>query len=157
MTEQELKACRAAFEEWDDSDYGLSFIMREQDQSEIEWQMACIKDAAWQGFYTAWNNREALQGWQDIESAPKNIVILVHYKNRCGKNRIIKARYITKYTEENSSGEEWCDYDEENDTYYDREGWYEEIDNWPDYSHIAFCEGKPDLWMNLPNPPLSKI
>lgn len=91
--------------------------------------------------------------WQPIETAPKNTVILVFYKNSCDKGRIVIARYITKYTEENHLREDWCDYNEENDTYYDREGWYEEIDNWPDYSHLAFCEGVPTYWMPLPQPP----
>lgn len=99
---------------------------------------------------------KAAEGWQPIETAPLNTIILVHYKNGCGKSRVIKARYITKFTEENHSGEDWCDYNEASDTYYDPEGWYEEIDNWPDYSHVAFCGNNPDAWQPLPTPPIAE-
>lgn len=90
--------------------------------------------------------------WQPIKTAPTNLHILVHYKNSLGKSRIVKARFIPKFTEENDNGE-FCDYHEERDIYYDPEGWYEAIDNWDDFSHVAFCNGEPDFWMPLPEPP----
>lgn len=92
--------------------------------------------------------------WQLIETAPKSTTILVFYKNCFGNGRIVKARYVEKDTEE-SDGEysDNAEYNEEKDMYFTPEGWYELIDNWPDYSSCHIHEGEPTHWMPLPEFP----
>ena len=45
-----------------------------------------------------------------------------------------------------------CEYSEEDDEYYLREGWYEVIKNWDDYNSVA-VEDFVTHWMPLPQPP----
>jgi len=45
------------------------------------------------------------------------------------------------------------EYDETTDTYYWAAGWYECIDNWDDYSHVAVSEGAVTHWMQMPDAP----
>ena len=44
------------------------------------------------------------------------------------------------------------DYDEEEDNYYLKEGWYEVIYNWDDYSSVVIGDFVTH-WMPLPEPP----
>lgn len=45
------------------------------------------------------------------------------------------------------------EYDEAEDEYYVREGWFERIENWDDYTDIAVCDFTITHWMPLPEPP----
>ena len=45
-----------------------------------------------------------------------------------------------------------CEYSEEDDEYYLREGWYEVIKNWDDYNSVA-VEDLVTHWMPLPELP----
>ena len=45
-----------------------------------------------------------------------------------------------------------CEYSEEDDEYYLREGWYEVIKNWDDYNSVTVGDFVTH-WMPLPNPP----
>ena len=45
-----------------------------------------------------------------------------------------------------------CEYSEEDDEYYLREGWYEVVKNWDDYNSVA-VEDLVTHWMPLPEPP----
>lgn len=45
-----------------------------------------------------------------------------------------------------------CEYSEEDDEYYLREGWYEVIKNWDDYNSVT-VEDSVTHWMPLPQPP----
>ena len=45
-----------------------------------------------------------------------------------------------------------CEYSEEDDEYYLREGWYEVIKNWGDYNSVT-VEDSVTHWMPLPQPP----
>lgn len=93
--------------------------------------------------------------WLPIESAPKGVAVLIHYKNRLGKSRVIKARYIERFTEEAGHDcEEGVDeYDEANDRYTYTQGWWEMIDNWDEYGFVMVHEGQPDMWHPIPTPP----
>jgi hypothetical protein len=68
--------------------------------------------------------------------------VLATYKNRLGKLRRIRAQYIAPKTREQNVEHDELEgeYDEATDTYYWTAGWYECIDNWSDYSHVAVCE-----------------
>ena len=83
--------------------------------------------------------------------------ILAFYLNSLGKPRRIRAVYIAEKTRE-AGPEEFQDggavYDETRDTYYWPAGWYERIDNWDDYSHVAVIEGEVTYWMEIPAGPV---
>ena len=70
--------------------------------------------------------------WQPIETAPSGKAVLIHYKNRLGNSRVIKARYIQRFTEEAVND--------------DGEG----VD---DYAFVMVNEGQPTHWMPLPETP----
>lgn len=94
--------------------------------------------------------------WQPIETAPHQKNVLIAYTNELSKSRVVKAKFVPRYTEE-APCEGFCDsgcdeYDEENDRYTVIEGWYEQIDNWDAYSEI-FIHYKPTHWQPLPAPP----
>ena len=79
--------------------------------------------------------------------------VLACYVNRANKLRRIRAHWIAAKTEESSGDNDFGEYDEEADTYWTPEGWYEQIDNWGEYSAVAVCEGTVTHWMPLPAPP----
>ncbi len=77
--------------------------------------------------------------------------VLVYGKNSYSKDRILRARYLPQYFKEdlgNFLGD--VEYNEEDDTYYWPEGWYEtnefEETNW-------MIEFEVTHWMPLPPPP----
>ena len=93
--------------------------------------------------------------WQPIETAPKSQVVLVFYKTALGKGRIVKARYIEKYTEieDEDYFEGFHEYSEEKDEYFYPEGWVEMVDNWEEFSSVPMHDQKPTHWMPLPEAP----
>lgn len=90
--------------------------------------------------------------WMPIEEAPKGAMVLVYYKNALGKSRIVKAFYAQKHTLE--CDEDFADYDEDADQYYAPEGWYEDIDNWDEFSSIRITCGEPTHFIPLSSIPL---
>ena len=44
-------------------------------------------------------------------------------------------------------------YDEESDTDYWPQGWYEQIDNWEELSSVMVHEGEVTCWVPLPEFP----
>lgn len=96
-----------------------------------------------------------LPKWHPIDTAPSGKIILIHYRNSHGKSRVIKARHVKRWTEETSVDfEEGCgEYSEELDAFFITEGWWEQVDNWPDYTEIVVSEGEPTHWQPLPAPP----
>lgn len=81
--------------------------------------------------------------------------VLATYRNRLGKLRRIRAQYVAPKTREQNydCDELEAEYDEERDAYYWKAGWYECIDNWSDYSHVAVCEGEVTHWTQMPPAP----
>lgn len=62
------------------------------------------------------------------------------------------GKWVEKYSVEDYGEEfEFTDYNEENDTYYCPEGWYECIHNWDDYSDVFICD-EVIAWQPLPEP-----
>jgi len=92
--------------------------------------------------------------WRDANLVKPEKSCLAFYLNSLNKTRLVKAFYVKKFEMEADiywdEGYEGCDYDEESDTYYVTEGWYEEIDNWDDLSFISITEGTVTHWMPLP-------
>ena len=105
---------------------------------------------------TAIAELEAAQAWVSVSellpvsSAP----VLAHYKNRLGKSRRIRGRYIAPHTLE-STGDDDCDLDwsDDRETAWIKSGWYECMDNWEDYGFVSVYEGEVTEWMPLPSPP----
>ena len=62
------------------------------------------------------------------------------------------GKWVEKYSvEDYGENFEFTDYNEENDTYYCPEGWYECIHNWDDYSDV-FIYDEVIAWRPLPKP-----
>jgi hypothetical protein len=80
--------------------------------------------------------------------------VLACYRNAANKVRRIRAKWVSARTVEASPEDEWGEYDEATDTYWTPQGWYEQIDNWGDYSSVAVCEGEVTHWMPLPPLPV---
>jgi hypothetical protein len=92
----------------------------------------------------------------DVEMPASGRTVLACYKNRAGNWRRIRAQWVAAKSCESSPESDIGEYDEETDTYYDPEGWYEQLDNWDEYSSIAVVEGDVSHWMPLPPPPEPK-
>ena len=62
--------------------------------------------------------------------------------------------HAERFKEECYSADDECvtEYNEETDEYYLHEGWYEEINNWDEYSSIAI-DDTVTHWMPLPEAP----
>lgn len=99
--------------------------------------------------------RGAAMQWRPIGTAPKDGTrMLLAYHNSMHNWRRLIAFYAPKLTiEQQFDDKGWCDYDEANDRFCLREGWYECIDNWDDYSYVHMSGVTPTHWMPLPPPP----
>lgn len=68
------------------------------------------------------------QGWIDAETKPESGKrVLIHWKNSVGLDRISIGYYAAKHSVEYSDDDtmEYADYCEEDDKYYEPEGWVE--------------------------------
>ena len=103
--------------------------------------------------YVEW--LEAQLTWRPVSEKPeRDQIVIATYLNQCGKRRRVRAVYIRQYEEEAGEDDELCvEYCEEQDEWYLKEGWYELIDNWLDYSSVAIVEGVVDYWMPMPPAP----
>ena len=83
--------------------------------------------------------------------------VIAHYIASNGRAVSVAAKYIAQGFREVGPGD--CgeslglDYDEATDTYYWPAGWYETVDNAPDYEHWLICEHKVTHWSHLPEHP----
>ncbi len=113
------------------------------------------KTFAFYSRYIAW--LEAQLTWRPASELPeKDQIVIATYLNSNGKRRCVRAVYIRQYEEEAGEDDELyvdVEYCEEQDEWYLKEGWYELIDNWPDYSSVAIVEGVVDWWMPMPPAP----
>lgn len=76
--------------------------------------------------------------------------VLATYKNKAGKRLSIIGSYVRRWTEESYEDDNYDEYSEEKDGYYLVEGWYEQQDNWDEYSSIFVNNGPVTHWMELP-------
>ena len=84
-----------------------------------------------------------VDGWQSIETAPKNRKMLVAYRNRLGNWRIVIACYHTRLP--------WSEDDDWNsESEFAPEAWYEESDS---QDSILPTASAPTHWQPLPAPP----
>lgn len=96
--------------------------------------------------------------WHKVQDKkpPENKPLLIHIKNQQSKDRVIKAIYIPAKTIEAHVDSEWFEYDEEEDTYWTPQGWYEDV-----YAETGLefdllfigTDLEPLHWMTLPTPP----
>jgi len=110
--------------------------------------------------WAAWRDRAAL-GRPAIEPVSVSerlpepgIKVLAHYFNSHGKSRTVCARWIPAKFESGDSDvydDDFLEYDEESDTFYWPEAWYEEIENWDDYGSVKINEGEVTHWQPLPH------
>ena len=93
--------------------------------------------------------------WVSVDDAmPKSgVTVLVCYRNSLGNIRRIRAKWTAAKTVEANAEYDWGEHDEETDTYWTPEGWYECIDNWDEFSSIMVSEGEITHWMPLPLAP----
>lgn len=100
-------------------------------------------------------HRDDPGGWVPVaERMPASgMTVLACYKNSADKWRRIRAKWVAAKSSEASYESDIGEYDEAADCYYDPEGWYEQIDNWPEYTACTVDEGVVTHWMPLPEPP----
>ncbi len=108
------------------------------------------KTFAFYSRYIAW--LEAQLTWRPASELPEeDQIVNATYLNSYGKRRRVRAVYIRQYEEEAGEDDEmFVEYCEEQDEWYFKEGWYELIDNWDDYSSVAIVEGVVDHWLPMP-------
>ena len=95
---------------------------------------------------------EAQLTWRPASDLPEEgQIVIATYLNSYGKRRRVSAVYIRQYEVEAGEDDELCvEYCEEKDEWYLKEGWYELVDNWGDYSLVAIVEGTVDHWLPMP-------
>lgn len=103
-----------------------------------------------EAMFAAWNRRtrrpaaSTMEGWQTMDSAPKNRKVLVAYRSPLGNWRIVTACYCTQLP--------WSDDEQElHDEEYAPEGWYEESDS---HEVILPTSSPPEYWQPLPAAPI---
>jgi len=89
----------------------------------------------------------------EFELPPHGKNVLAYYKNSFGKGRTVKACYLERWKEESCANDDNYEYSEEQDKYYLKAGWYEQIDNWGEYTACVITEGVVICWQYLPPPP----
>jgi hypothetical protein len=79
--------------------------------------------------------------------------VLAYYKNEKNEYVAILAEYVNAYARPDGYDADHAievDYDESSDTFYWKEGWYEKIETWPEYSYIQIEDEQILYWQDLP-------
>ena len=77
--------------------------------------------------------------------------VLARYQYNSGKKCVVCAFYADKLSIDATYSDECTqEYDEVTDEYYLKQGWYEAIDNWEEYSSVAICDHIVSERMELP-------
>lgn len=92
--------------------------------------------------------------WISVEDRLPEKKCIATYENALGNRRTIIASYFpARAVESDGEDDAYDEYCEESDQYFYCEGWYEQQDNWGEYSSIYVNEGEVTHWMPLPEPP----
>lgn len=66
---------------------------------------------------------------------------------------INRAMWVPAKHAQSSEESDIGEYDEDTDTYYDPEGWYELVSHWDEYSALGMSSVTVTHWMDLPELP----
>lgn len=97
--------------------------------------------------------------WISVDDKlPRKNQAVLAAQNTNEHNTIITANYICQHQKElNMSFDEVdSEYDKENDIFYWKQGWYETVNNWDDYTALTLMRGEVTHWQPLPKPPETK-
>ena len=89
-----------------------------------------------------------------------SVKVLAHYFTALGKGRTICAIWVpakSRSDEGDLDGDDFLEYDEENDKHHWPEGWYEAIENWDDIGWARVYEGEVAYWQPLPKWPANAL
>lgn len=90
--------------------------------------------------------------WKPAEELPTNTrPVLLAVQRKTGKPFVVRARYVPRFSEEQvgDDSDEIGEYCDEDDTYYAKEGWYECISFWDEWSSVAI-NAVALAWSELP-------
>ena len=99
------------------------------------------------------STEQAGDAWISVEDRLPEKECLAAYSTPNGKVRLIRAKYARKFQIEAEDDDCETEYNEDDDTFYIKEGWLECIDNWGEYSSCYVVEGIVTHWMPLPAAP----
>lgn len=106
------------------------------------------------------DEQPTVSGWISVnDRLPEDgehvlVVCEIHPIGRASRKYVCEAFYTRKFSISDVSSEDDIayDYNEEDDEYYLKEGWYECVHNWDEYSSIIIDDFVTH-WMPLPEPP----
>ena len=80
--------------------------------------------------------------------------VIATYVNELGKRRTIMAMYVRSFEmEANPEDEIDIDWSEDEEMCYLKAGWYERVENWPEWGFCPVLDGRIDYWCRLPKMP----
>lgn len=131
----------------------LAQIIQESCEQCTDQEATSLAKAILEHPYSRWGLKDAPVPVSERLPEP-NTKVLAHYFNALGNGRTICAIWVpAKSRSDDSADDDFTEYDEENDTYYWPEGWYEAIENWDDLGWVAVNEGEVAYWQPLPKWP----
>lgn len=123
-----------------------------------------VEEGSEEGFIGALKSlideQPTVSGWISVnDRLPEDgehvlVVCEIHPIGRASRKYVCEAFYTRKFSISDVSSEDDIayDYNEEDDEYYLKEGWYECVHNWDEYSSIIIDDFVTH-WMPLPEPP----
>ena len=108
----------------------------------------------WFPVYAAAGAAPVQAGWISVKDKmpDSGLTVLACYKNSGQLIRRVRAMWVAAKSVESGCDSYIGEYDEESDTYYDPEGWYEKIDNWEEFTALMI-DHPVTHWMPLPSAP----